>query len=100
MDSFEDLKSDPPLYKEIDGIKIYTGTTQCIKTSLNRSIDSYKNVIMNSGKEMLLSPLKPSTLTAKGKFSNISFSQKWTVKNHRLLNNNNSKPSIFNQNLA
>lgn len=78
-DAFDELKSDPPLFKMVDGIKIYMGTTRYLQRTLNRSIASYKKIIKEcveaSGKKILLSPLKPSTLTAKGKFDNILFNE-------------------------
>ena len=76
---FEELKSDPPLFKEREGIKIYTGTTRYLRRTLKRSIASYKHIIkehqVKNKRPMLLSPLKPSTLTAKGKFSDVSFNE-------------------------
>jgi hypothetical protein len=69
------LDNDPPLYREEKGIKIYTGTTRYLKQKLRRSIASYKKAISGTGKQILLSPLKPSTLTAKGKFNNIEFNE-------------------------
>jgi hypothetical protein len=76
----ENLHVDPPLYREVldEGnlpLKIYTGTTRYIKQKLHMSIHTYKKAISQKNKEMLLSPLKPSTLTAKGKFSNIQFNE-------------------------
>lgn len=72
---FENLHIDPPLYREERGIKIYSGTTRYLKGRLNESIQVYKNAIHAQDKDPLLSPLKPSTLTAKGKFSEIQFNE-------------------------
>lgn len=76
----DNIHVDPPLYREVLDennmpIKIYTGTTRYIKQKLRRSILTYKKEIALQNKEPLLSPLKPSTLTAKGKFSNIQFNE-------------------------
>ena len=76
----ENIHVDPPLYREVldegnQSIKIYTGTTQYLRQKLLRSIVAYKEAIDLHDKDMLLSPLKPSTLTTKGKFSNIQFNE-------------------------
>lgn len=83
---FEDLKSDPPLFRRTDGIKIYAGTTRYLRRTLQRSIASYKHIIREHqsaagvpNMPMLLSPLTPSTLTAQGKFSNVSFNEEDTI---------------------
>lgn len=72
---FQNMHIDPPLYREVTGIKIYTGTTRYLKQKLHSSIGSYKRAISLQDKEGLLSPLEPSTLTAKGKFSEIQFNE-------------------------
>jgi hypothetical protein len=72
---FKNLYIDPPLYREDEGIKIYTGTTRYLQGKLGRSIKAYRKAIDGQDKGILLSPLKPSTLTAKGKFSDILFNE-------------------------
>jgi hypothetical protein len=76
---FEGLRHDPPLYRERNGIKIYTGTTRYLRRTLKSGIAAYQECIRtceeSTGRKMLLSPLKPSTLTAKGKFSNVLFDE-------------------------
>jgi hypothetical protein len=76
----ENYHVDPPLYREVNDegnspIKVYTGTTRYIKQKLIKGIHTYKKAISLLDKEGLLSPLKPSTLTAKGNFSNIQFNE-------------------------
>jgi hypothetical protein len=60
-------------FNTIDGIKIYSGTTEYSKTKIINSIDTYKQMINKSQK--IFTPLVPSTLTAKGQLSNIIFNE-------------------------
>jgi hypothetical protein len=55
----------------IDGIKIYSGTTEYSRKKIINSTDNYKNMVNPSKK--IFTTLIPSTLTAKGLLSNISF---------------------------
>jgi hypothetical protein len=57
----------------IDDIKIYTGTTNYSKQKIDANIKKYSNLISPSQK--IFTPLVPSTLTAKGKFSEIYFNE-------------------------
>ena len=57
----------------INGIQIYTGTTNYSKKNIDANIDTYEKMILPSQK--IFTPLTPSTLTAKGSFSNISFNE-------------------------
>lgn len=76
---FTEFQRDPPLFRENAGIKIYTGATEYLRHTLKRSICLYRNILEDQkagkGREMLLSPLNPSTLTAKGMFSNVLFNE-------------------------
>ena len=76
---FEGLRHDPPLYRKRNGINIYTGTTKYLRSTLKGNIAGYQKSINaweeTIGRKMLLSPLKPSTLTAKGKFNNVLFDE-------------------------
>jgi hypothetical protein len=56
-----------------DGVKIFTGTTQQSKKILEKSIKYYQESLTKEKK--MFTELVPSTLTAKGKFSNISFNE-------------------------
>jgi hypothetical protein len=60
-------------YNIIDGIKIYSGTTEYSKTKIINSIDTYKQMVKPTQK--IFTPLIPSTLTAKGQLSNIYFNE-------------------------
>ena len=57
----------------VDDIKIFTGTTQFTKKKINESIKYYKD--LSSLNEKIFTELVPSTLTAKGSFSNICFNE-------------------------
>jgi hypothetical protein len=61
-------------FKVIEGIKIYTGTTRAIREKCEKSIKYFK--VLNSGKKRILYKPQPSTLTAQGLMSNISFDEK------------------------
>lgn len=63
-----------PEYKTIDGIKIYTGTTQFNREQYIDSI-AYLKDLVPTNKKLLTKPI-PSTLTAQGLMSNISFDEK------------------------
>lgn len=58
-------------YYVIDNIKIYDGTTIDSKKEYKKRIEYLKEI--NKDTENLFSPLEPSTLTAQGQMSNISF---------------------------
>ena len=60
-------------YDTIDDIKIYTGTTNYSKKKLDNNIKKYKNLTLSPQK--IFTPLLPSTLTAKGTFSGINFTE-------------------------
>ena len=62
-------------YKIVQGIKIYEGVTQSIK---NDTLDRIKHI--NKDFIPLLHELVPSTLTAKGKFTNVQFHEKKLIK--------------------
>lgn len=55
----------------LNDIKIYEGTTPKIKKNTLARIQQFKPT-----ESTLFSPLKPSTLTARGKFSNVKFMEK------------------------
>jgi hypothetical protein len=61
-----------------DNIKIFTGTTVQSKEHLEKSIKFYKNSLPES--ERIFTEIVPSTLTAKGKFSNISFNEEEIIE--------------------
>lgn len=65
-------KHDNLNYEMIDGIKIYTGTTEYSKRQLDNRIDVYRR---NLKTDKILTELLPSTLTAKGSFNNVSFNE-------------------------
>jgi len=60
-------------YDLIDGIKIYDGTTKYIVNSCQKRIDFYKSNIKDNS---IFTDLKPSTITVKGKLSNVRFEEK------------------------
>jgi hypothetical protein len=57
----------------VDGIKIYTGTTNFTKEKIDTSISYFQD--LSSLNEKIFTELVPSTLTAKGSFSNICFNE-------------------------
>ena len=61
-------------YKTIDGIKIYTGTTKEIRERYIKGIRYFKT--LSYGKDKVFYFPQPSTLTAQGRMSNISFDEK------------------------
>ena len=65
-------KYDPLHYDIVDEVKIYTGTTVHIKKQLDRNIEYYKK---KKKGEKIFTELRPSTLTAKGRMSGISFNE-------------------------
>jgi len=67
--SFGDLE-----FKTTDSIKIYTGTTQFIREQYIKTIDYLKKLVPDDQK--LFTPPIPSTLTAQGLMSNVSFDEK------------------------
>jgi hypothetical protein len=64
-------KYDTLNYNIIDDIKIYTGTTEYSHNKIQYSMNVYKSMITPSNK--IFTTLTPSTLTAKGNFTNIEF---------------------------
>lgn len=60
-------------YEEVNGIKIYKGTTESTRTKYENEIKFLKDNADSN--EKLFTNLQPSTLTAKGLFSNISFDE-------------------------
>lgn len=60
-------------FKNIQGIKIYSGTTQESRARYLRSLKYLKSI--GTTKEIFVKP-QPSTLTAQGLMSNISFDEK------------------------
>lgn len=77
------------IYKVFDDIKIYDGTTKLLVESQKIKIKYLKS--LSTGKEKIFSALQPSTLTAQGQMSNISFDEKLIIntlsppKNHILM---------------
>lgn len=61
-------------HKNMDGIKVYTGTTIDSRARYSRSLKYFKTLNVNKTK-VFHRPL-PSTLTAQGLMSNISFEEK------------------------
>ena len=57
----------------VDGIKIYTGTTKYSKKKIDKNIKHFKKLLKPD--EKLFTELVPSTITAKGSFSNICFNE-------------------------
>ena len=67
-------KYDPVCYIKIEGIKIYRGTTHFIKELHKTNIAVYQENHVE-----LFTILKPSTLTAKGEFSNVEFMEEEVI---------------------
>ncbi len=61
-------------YKDVGGIKIYTGTTEDSRVRYSRSLNYLTHI--TEGKEKVFQQPQPSTLTAQGLMSNISFDEK------------------------
>lgn len=61
-------------HKTIDGIKIYTGTTQVGRVRYEKSVRYFKSLAASNPK--VFRKPQPSTLTAQGSMSNISFDEK------------------------
>ena len=66
-------KYDQLDYTTHDNIKIYSGTTPYSRNQLNNTINYYKGLTTSNNK--IFTELLPSTLTAKGIFTNISFNE-------------------------
>jgi len=66
-------KYDKLHFNTINGIKVYTGTTEFSKKKILNSISYYKNHTIEN--EKVFTELVPSTLTAKGQFTNINFNE-------------------------
>jgi hypothetical protein len=60
-----------------DEIKIYDGTTIRLRNEYNKKINYLKSLLNN---DLLTNELKTSTLTVKGKMSNILFDEKILIK--------------------
>ncbi len=60
-------------YEIIDGIKIYKGTTQETRKQYENNINYLKSLVPYENR--LFTALQPSTLTAQGRMSNISFDE-------------------------
>jgi hypothetical protein len=60
-------------YNIVGGIKIFTGTTHNSYPKIKKSTVNYENTILPS--QSLFTKLVPSTLTAKGRFTNICFNE-------------------------
>jgi hypothetical protein len=67
---------DKPIIKIIDGIKMYMGTTQQTKEKYDYSIKMFKHSIETN----IFTKLTPSTITVKGKFTNIKFNESDVIK--------------------
>jgi len=67
-----------PIYKLVNGIKIYDGTTKQSQIEHKEKIKHLKKLIKN--KPQIFTPLKPSTLTAQGKMSNVDFLEKILIQ--------------------
>lgn len=63
----------PIEYKVIDGIKIYTGTTVESRERYVNNIKYFKKLL--KGRDRIFGKPVPSTLTAQGQMSNISFNE-------------------------
>jgi hypothetical protein len=61
-----------------DGVKIFTGTTQKSKCIIEKSIKFYQDT--RPEKKKMFTELIPSTLTAKGVFSDISFNEEEIIE--------------------
>ena len=66
---------DPMEFYIIDGVKIYTGTTKYSECRYLNMIKRYDTGMPNT----IFTALKPSTLTAKGQFTDISFNEETLI---------------------
>ena len=96
-------KYNPLNFYTLNGIKVYDGTTKYNKEKLNKRIEYYKELIsLKTGikynfsmhdiynndifskfqniENNIFTPLIPSTITIKGKFSNILFNEEKIIK--------------------
>lgn len=73
MDSTDTLNMG--YYKYIQGIKIYEGTTVSIKKDTLSRIEFFRHTPC-----VLFTSLEPSTLTAKGRFTNVKFVEKKLIE--------------------
>lgn len=69
-------KHDPMLFNVVHGIKIYTGTTTYSRARYTNII----NACDVSKTSEIFTTLEPSTLTAKGQFTNILFNEERLIK--------------------
>lgn len=60
-------------YNTISDIKIYTGTTEYSKAQIDDNVNKYLS--LNADNNKIFTSLEPSTLTSKGRFTNISFNE-------------------------
>lgn len=63
-----------PLFEVVDGIKIYDGTTQLSRLTYTKKINYLKSLLKSN--EQLFTNLQPSTLTAQGAMTNVTFYEK------------------------
>jgi len=68
-----DNKHDKMNYNITDGIKVYTGTTEYSIKKLKNNINHYSSRTKPDDK--IFTEMIPSTLTAKGKFTNVCFNE-------------------------
>lgn len=73
-----DRLANTPNYQLQQGIKIYNGTTPKLIEQYNRRINHIRQLLGN--RPPLFAPLKPSTLTAQGFMTNISFKESTIFK--------------------
>lgn len=67
------MNDDEQLYDVINGIKIYTGTTVRSNALYTKNIEYLKGLL---GDSKLFTDIEPSTLTAQGSMSNVSFDER------------------------
>jgi len=70
--------SNLPIYKEVNNVKIYDNTTPKSRHLFEKRINYYKNILKDN--PPIFTELVPSTLTARGYISNISFNEKNIIK--------------------
>jgi hypothetical protein len=73
MSTMIDNVYDKSIVITVEGIDIYTGTTEFSKPKLDSNIAYYKNLLPDNKK--MFTDLVPSTITAKGSFNNICFNE-------------------------
>jgi hypothetical protein len=68
---------DKSTINTVDGIDIYTGTTEFSKLKVDSNITYYKNLV--SDEKTIFTDLVPSTITIKGVFNNIQFNEEHII---------------------